>query len=513
MPDYADTCSLADPTRCLPAQNSQLRQCASNVFKPHEADSKPKKSFMVLASGSQASKHSGTYARMAKQKDLSKLNAKLNRARQTAIRIYKRTSVLFICRDDFQADWFNVLKLGAGMVEFDDVDPERIVTYRWDADAPDSHHLFVPLATSLFNKIRGNTALRTVPIEHKDMYSFPQNLLLLLLRIAEEPTNVNKQWELSIRRAIGPLNAEMKTSIEAKDQELASRLRSLPLDAQTHILERVSIPSVESLSRLFRELPAKDTLRRLVWQEMQLLNYFSQVDRQAFRNLHLDDESLSSIVRAHSFDSKRAGGTAWYGGMTIEPISLSDELANRIVPAKLSPLADYYQDYDRLLNGHVLENRKTASVFVPKLTKLPTGWWLTSLPTWIEGDVRSLVKELFDSIHSDYITVLTVIKEKNKVGRTTALTSKASNAYFRLLHPEIDPYLGIEGRGASILARYQLARHLCEYSGIDLNQIFPQSIQDPIRVFLWLKSLSNRWSSLDHLTHEFAYQRSPRSKR
>ncbi|EGF98689.1 uncharacterized protein MELLADRAFT_69141 [Melampsora larici-populina 98AG31] len=414
--------------------------------------------------------------------------------------------------------------LGAArrMVEMGDVNPEHIVTFRWDAYGPDSilylsnPDLFVPLATSLVDKIRADMALRTVPIEHKDMYSFPENLLLLLIRIAKQPIDGNKPWELSTHHPIilNYLNAEMETSLEAKDVELASRLRSLPLNTQTEILGRVSIPRVETLSKLFKELRADDKLRRLIWQEMQLLSYFSPVDRKAFRDLHLDDTFLRAIVRAHSIESKRTGGKAWYGGMSMGEISLSDELADRIVPAKLSPLADYYQDYDRLLNegngelkerldrflfthvmslsSHVRENKNTARTFVPRLTELPNGWWLPSSQTSIEGVVRPLIDKLFESLHSDFITVTTAINEKNEKARASGVLSALS-------YPDTDPYTAIHGRQASVLARYQAIRHLCKYSGIDMHHVFLISFQDPRAVRRWLAGLSRYWSVIDNV--------------
>lgn len=249
-----------------------------------------------------------------------------------------------------------------GTSELDHVEPERIVTYRWDGDRPDSHreprwmhkqNVFVPLAASLYNKIRRNTALRTGPNEGKAKYSIPEDILFLLLKIAMQPADeeVNKPWELSMHHAVNYLNAEMKTSLEAKDVKFASTLRRLPQEVQTKILKRVS--SVESLSNLFMELKPGDQLRKLVWQEMQLLSYFSQVDREVFRDLHRDDRFLSTVVQFHALQCRRSGSRAWSGGMAIAPISLSDELAKRIVPANHAPLADYFQDYDRFLNGEV----------------------------------------------------------------------------------------------------------------------------------------------------------------
>lgn len=428
---------------------------------------------------------------------------------------------------------------GAGTAELDHVEPESIVTYRWNGDRPDSNRepkwmhekdLFVPLATSLFDKIRGATALRTIPNESKEIYSFPENLLSLLIKIAMEPTknDGNKPWELGLHHAVNSLNAEMKTSLEAKDVELASKLRSLPLDVQTTILERTSIPSIKYLSKLFTELLAENplrrdaTLRRLVWQEMLLLSYFSRVDREAFRNLHLDDGFLTTIVQAHSIDVQKAGGNAWYGGMSTTPISLSDELADRVVLEKRWPLADYYQDYDRLLNegqgelkerldrflftyvmsssGDVLKNTKTSSALVPKLTKLPTGWWLTSSQTSIDGEVRQLVKELFESIHSDYITVAAAINEKNEAGARSGSMSA-------VLFADTHPYTGIHGRQASILARYQAAQHLCRYSVINCGQIFSHTMQGPRAVKRWLRGLSLFWSTIDRMDGPWASHR------
>lgn len=111
------------------------------------------------------------------------------------------------------------------------------------------------------------------------------------------------------------------------------------------------LSNVGSLSKLFVKLHPEDKLRRLVWQEIQLLSYFSEVDRQALRELHNDDNFLDTLVRFHSYECQISGSRAWSGGMAITPISLSEELAKRTVPARLSWLADYYQDYDRLLNG------------------------------------------------------------------------------------------------------------------------------------------------------------------
>ncbi|EGG09324.1 uncharacterized protein MELLADRAFT_104276 [Melampsora larici-populina 98AG31] len=343
--------------------------------------------------------------------------------------------------------------------KLDHLDPESIVTCRWDGNKPDSYreprwmhnqNVFLPLATSLFDKIRKHNALRTDPIGDKEKYSTPEDVLLMLIKIAMQPTNdeVNKPWELSMHQAVNYLNAEM-----------------------------------------------------------QLLSYFTQVDREVFRNLHRDDEFLNTIVQFHALECQRAGSRGWLGSLADTPVLLSNELADRIVPANLWPLADYYQDYDRLLNegqGELKErldrflftNFMSRSVYGPnqyvnpgitlarRINQLPTGWWLSSSQTEVEGEVTQLIKDLIESIRSDYTAAATALREQRS-------TSPRLNIHSYQHSPAHNPTIGQQ---TSILSRFQAAQHLCRYLGVDFDQVFSSQIQEHGHVRVWLRFLAANWS-------------------
>lgn len=364
----------------------------------------------------------------------------------------------------------------------------------------------MPLATSLLRQIRSQTGHRIHSTADHEKYSTPEDLLSLLIEIAKPPSKseVNKAAK-SEERKPWTLNNDRETSRQAKDVQLASNAQRLPIELQIGILQQV--PHVESLGKFYATLDTTDQLRETIWQEILLLSYFSQVDREVFRNLHRDpkyDKFLHAVVRSHSFDCQEAGSRAWSGGMTIVPISLSDELAKRIVPPKLSWLADYYQDYDRLLNeGHgELKERldrfffvnvmspsvKSPSTLASKLTKLPTGWWLDSSQNLIEGGVSQLIKELIESVKSDYDKLVAALDV-----RRANYPRKDLPAY-QLLTPELTPTFNLDGGESSILARLQAAQHLCKYSTTDFDQTFTTLIQEHTRVYGWLEALSARWS-------------------
>ncbi|EGG09326.1 uncharacterized protein MELLADRAFT_104273 [Melampsora larici-populina 98AG31] len=424
--------------------------------------------------------------------------------------------------------------LRAGAIQIDHVEPQRIepesiVTYRWDGENPDSYRViltalvllyylsnadvFLPLATSLLDKIRSQTVHRVHTAEDHEKYSTPEDLLSLLVQFAKPPakSEANKAAKSEVNKAAKSqerkpwtLSNDRQPLRQAKDVQLANNAQRLPIELQLGILKQV--PHIESLSKLFMTLKPTDQLREMVWQEIQLLTYFSQVDREVFRNLYRDprnDDFLHAVVKSHTYDCQEARSRAWFGGMTIVPISLSDELAKRIVPTKLSWLADYYQDYDRLLNeGHgelkerldrfffinVMSNSaNTPRTLASRLTTLPTGWWLDSSSDLMKGEVRQLVEELIKSVDVDYDKVVTGLNRQKEL-----YTNQDLPGYQRL-SPELSPAFKLDGGVSSIFARFQAAQHLCKYLKTDFDRIFETSSHEPTRVYDWLRALSTYW--------------------